>query len=101
KENCPDPRNSKALDIVRELQEFNADVDVWDPWVGPAECRALGIACLTEAPAPGRYHAVILAVGHDQFVALGSAGIRAFGVPDAILYDVKGVFPRQDTDGRL
>jgi len=102
KENCPDLRNSKAADVVKELQEYNAHVDVWDPWVSAEECRhEFGIDCLTQAPQPGDYDGIVVAVGHRQFAELGVAGIRALGRPGAVLYDVKGVFPRAGTDGRL
>jgi UDP-N-acetyl-D-galactosamine dehydrogenase len=102
KENCPDLRNSKAADVVKELQAFNACVDVWDPWVSAEECRhEFGIDCLAQEPQAGVYDGVVIAVGHRQFAETGAAGVRALGRPDAVLYDVKGIFPRVETDGRL
>jgi len=101
KENCPDIRNSKAIDIVRELMEFNATVEVWDPWV-PAETRKHKADLdFVSAPVNGAYDAVIVAVGHEQFVEMGVAGVRAFGKPGSVLYDVKGIFGKDETDGRL
>lgn len=101
KENCPDIRNSKAIDIVRELMEFNATVQVWDPWVA-AETRKheAGIDFVSE-PVEGAYDAVIVAVGHEQFVEKGVTGVRAFGKHGSVLYDVKGIFGKDETDGRL
>jgi UDP-N-acetyl-D-galactosamine dehydrogenase len=102
KENCPDIRNSKAIDIVRELKQFNASVDVWDPWVSPETCRIeADLDCLDIAPAAGRYDAVVVAVSHREFVEAGAAGVRALGKEGAIVYDVKGIFGKGVADGRL
>jgi len=101
KENCPDLRNTRVIDIVQALRGYNAQVDVHDPWVDAAECEhEYGLATLG-APAQGHYDAVIVAVGHRQFKALGAAGIRAFGKPESVVYDVKYVLPREAVDGRL
>ena len=102
KENCPDIRNSKVFDIITELKHFNARVDIWDPWVSPAALRrACDIEALTGAPDANSYDAIILAVGHRQFVAMGAGAIRALGTKGGVVYDVKGIFPRHETDGRL
>ena len=102
KENCPDLRNSKVVDIVAELRDFGASVDVWDPWVPPEDCRhEFGLPCLTEMPEPGGYDGIVLAVSHRQFVEMGAVAIRALGRDGAVLFDVKGIFPRAQTDGRL
>ena len=101
KENCPDLRNTRVVDIVHALEGYNADVDVFDPWVDAAEARHEYQLDLIESPASGAYDAIIVAVGHRQFAALGSGGIRAFGKPSSVLYDVKYVLPRGDVDGRL
>ena len=102
KENCPDVRNSKAIDIVLELKQFNALVDVWDPWVPVDACREeAGFDCLDSLPAPGVYDAVVVAVAHRQFIEAGVAGVRALGTDGAVLYDVKGIFGKDQTDGRL
>jgi len=102
KENCPDVRNSKVADLVICLQEYNAIVDVYDPWVNVEEVYLeRGLTCLSEMPAHPRYAAIILAVGHRQFVSLGERGIKNLGLPNAILFDVKGVLPLGASDGRL
>ena len=102
KENCPDIRNSKAIDIVLELKQFNALVDVWDPWVLADACRdEAGFDCLNSLPVSGVYDAVVVAVAHRQFIKAGVAGARALGTDGAVLYDVKGIFGKDQTDGRL
>jgi len=101
KENCPDIRNSKVIDIVRELEEIGAKVEVYEPWVGAEEIQsAYGVAA-TAAPEAGVYDAIVLAVGHRQFRELGAAKIREWGRPVHVLYDVKSLFPASETDGRL
>ncbi|HET8897413.1 MAG TPA: nucleotide sugar dehydrogenase [Rhodanobacteraceae bacterium] len=101
KENCPDLRNTRVTDIIHELASYHATVDVYDPWVNAAEARHEYGLDLIEAPQAGAYDAIVLAVAHQQFAELGAAGIRAFGKPNAILFDVKQLLPRGDTDGRL
>jgi UDP-N-acetyl-D-galactosamine dehydrogenase len=102
KENCPDIRNSKVFDIITELKHFNARVDVWDPWVSPEGLTAAyGIEGLSAVPEAGSYDGIILAVGHREFAEMGAAAIRALGREGAVLYDVKGIFPKNQTDGRL
>jgi UDP-N-acetyl-D-galactosamine dehydrogenase len=101
KENCPDVRNTRVVDIVAELAQYHVRVDVHDPWTDAAEAeREHGLKLVAE-PAQGAYDAVVLAVAHRQFVALGAAGVRAFGKPVSIVYDVKSVLPREAVDGRL
>lgn len=102
KENCPDLRNTKVIDIVQALQEYSASVDVYDPWIDPQEAlQEYGLQCLQQLPSAGGYAAVVLAVGHRQFVELGAAAIRALGREDAVVYDVKGILPADTVDGRL
>jgi len=102
KENCPDVRNTKVVDIVKTLQGYNAQVDVYDPWIDVNEAKfEYGLQCLSAMPAPGQYAAVILAVSHHQFVALGEAGLKALGQPNAVLFDVKSILPLGAADGRL
>jgi len=102
KENCPDVRNTKVVDIVRTLQGYNTQVDVYDPWISVADAQhEYGLHCLPDMPAPGQYSAIVLAVAHQQFVALGEAGIKALGLPGAVLFDVKGMLPLDAADGRL
>ena len=102
KENCPDVRNTKVVDIVKALRGYNTQVDVYDPWIDVAEAQhEYGLACLTEAPANGQYAAIVLAVGHHQFLAMGEQGIKAFGQVGAVVYDVKSILPVGVADGRL
>ncbi|HZX70652.1 MAG TPA: Vi polysaccharide biosynthesis UDP-N-acetylglucosamine C-6 dehydrogenase TviB [Rhodanobacter sp.] len=101
KENCPDLRNTRVVDIVGALRGYSTEVDVFDPWVDAAEARHEYGLELIDAPPPASYDAIIVAVGHHQFVELGSSGVRAFGKPSCVLYDVKYVLPREAVDGRL
>lgn len=102
KENCPDVRNTKVVDIVKALQGYNTQVDVYDPWIDVAEAEhEYGLQCLPQAPAPGQYSAIVLAVGHSQFTALGEQGIKAWGHPNAVVFDVKSILPLDAADGRL
>jgi UDP-N-acetyl-D-glucosamine/UDP-N-acetyl-D-galactosamine dehydrogenase len=102
KENCPDVRNTKVVDIVKALRAYNAQVDVYDPWIDIAEAEhEYGLKCLAQAPALGQYSAIVLAVGHQQFMALGEAGIKAWGQPGAVVFDVKSILPLGAADGRL
>ena len=101
KENCPDLRNTRVVDIVREFGDYHACVDVYDPWVDPQEARhEYGIDPVAELKS-GHYDAIILAVGHRQFREMGAEGIRAAGKPTAVLFDVKYLLPADSVDGRL
>jgi len=102
KENCPDLRNTRVVDIVQALQSYNACVEVFDPWVDGAEAQHECGFRLIESPAQGEYDAVILAVAHDQFRQWGGHGVRALCKPQGgVVYDVKSVLPRDAVDGRL
>jgi UDP-N-acetyl-D-galactosamine dehydrogenase len=101
KENCPDLRNTRVVDIVAELKEHSMMVDIHDPWVDAAEARHEYGVDLTAAPRAGDYDLVILAVAHTQFTELGAEGVRAFGKATSVLYDVKSALPRDAVDGRL
>jgi UDP-N-acetyl-D-galactosamine dehydrogenase len=101
KENCPDLRNTKVIDIVRELQEYNIKVDVTDPWIDGAEAKKeYGITPI-EQPQTDCYDAVIIAVAHQQFKQLGASNIRAYGKKEHILYDLKYVLKAHESDMRL
>ena len=101
KENCPDLRNTKVTDIIDELQTYGMQVDVWDPWVSREEAEhEYGISPISE-PAADSYDAVVIAVGHRQFVERGVDAIRELGRPGAVVFDVKYLFPADVTDGRL
>lgn len=101
KENCPDIRNSRVVDIVRDLQQYNIEVDVYDPWVEPKEALREYEIHLTAQPVKGHYDAVIVAVAHDQFRNIGSAQIRSFAKSSSVLFDLKYVFGRDESDIRL
>lgn len=102
KEDCPDLRNTKIADLITSLKAYNTHVDVYDPWIDLEEAQhEYGIECLAEMPAHGQYAAVILAVGHRQFVAMGERGIKALGCQDAVIFDVKSILPIGASDGRL
>lgn len=102
KENCPDVRNTKVVDIVKALRCYNTRVDVYDPWIDVAEAEhEYGLQCLSQAPAAGQYAAIVLAVGHSQFTELGEQGIKTWGQPNAVVYDVKSILPMGAADGRL
>lgn len=101
KENCPDLRNTRIVDIVRELGEYNIDVDVYDPWVDADESVAEYGLRPVEQPLNGAYDGIILAVAHRQFAELGESAIRAFGKPLHVLYDLKYVLSAEQADLRL
>jgi len=101
KENCPDIRNSKVADVVRELVKQGALVEVFDPWASAAECRhEYGLALVRELK-PGRYDAAVIAVAHRQFRELGARGVRRLCRRKHVVYDVKHVFPAAAVDARL
>jgi len=101
KENCPDVRNTKVIDIVHELQEYNIEVDVYDPWVDAVEAqKEYGVKPVNE-PIANSYDSIILAVAHSEFVDMGVAHIRSLGKHNHVLYDLKYVFAKEDTDIRL
>lgn len=101
KENCPDLRNTKVVDIVKELQEYNIQVDVHDPWVSVEEAQHEYGITPVQKPESDTYDAVILAVAHQQFKDLGVENIRALGKAEHVLYDLKYLLPAEATDLRL
>jgi UDP-N-acetyl-D-galactosamine dehydrogenase len=101
KENCPDLRNSKVIDSINKLKDYNVNVDVYDPWVSAESARhEYGITPL-HAPERGKYDAIVLAVAHRQFREMGASGLRSFGKEKHILFDLKYVLPREQADIRL
>lgn len=101
KENCPDLRNTRVIDVLRALEEFGVLPEVHDPHADPEEAlREYGINLVTE-PAAGRYDGVMLAVAHDTFRQMGAEAIRAYGTPGALLYDLKYILPPEASDLRL
>jgi UDP-N-acetyl-D-galactosamine dehydrogenase len=101
KENCPDIRNSKVFDVVRELDIYGAKVEIYDPWADDRECRHEYGRGLVKSLEHGRYHVVVVAVAHREFRALGARGARRLCKKNHVLYDIKHVFPAADVDGRL
>jgi UDP-N-acetyl-D-galactosamine dehydrogenase len=101
KENCPDLRNTRVVDIVAELKDYNCDVDVYDPWVSVEEAQhEYGITPIAKVNT-GSYDAIILAVAHHQFKDMGAAAIRALCKPIAVIYDLKYVLSVHESDLRL
>jgi UDP-N-acetyl-D-galactosamine dehydrogenase len=102
KEGCPDVRNTKVIDVVRELQSYHAQVDIYDPWIDVVEAeREYGVTPLAASPSANTYDAIILAVAHPEFRQWTAADIHALGKPGHIFYDVKSVFAVNESDGRL
>ncbi len=101
KENCPDIRNSKVLDIVAEMTSYGSIVDVFDPWVDASAVSKHSDISLVSEPKKGAYDVVIIAVAHDAFRELGAKGIKAFGKDNSVLYDIKYVLPADAVDDRL
>jgi UDP-N-acetyl-D-galactosamine dehydrogenase len=101
KENCPDLRNTKVIDIISELREYNVNVDIHDPWIDPAEAQhEYGLTPVSQ-PEASHYDGIILAVAHNQIKALGEQALRALGKPQHVLYDLKYILPREASDLRL
>jgi len=101
KENCPDLRNTRVIDIIEEFNDYHAKVDVYDPWVNPDELEhEYGIRPI-DTLENGRYDAIVLAVAHDQFKAMDIDAIHALGKDQHILFDVKNILPAGRVDGRL
>src|SRR5690606_37834306 len=94
KENCPDVRNTKAADVVKELESFRCRVSVCDPWVDAEEAEHEYGIRLIDDPEKGAYDAIVLAVAHREFVDLGAEGIKRLGTPNSVLYDIKSVLQR-------
>ena len=102
KEDCPDLRNTRVIDLVNEFREFSAQVDVYDPWASRDEARhEYGIELLSELSDGRRYNAVVVCVAHKQFRELGIDRVRALTHADSVVYDIKGLFAKADVDGRL
>jgi UDP-N-acetyl-D-galactosamine dehydrogenase len=102
KEDCPDLRNTKVVDLVRYLKAYHCQVDIYDPWIDIEEARREhDLICLPDTPQLGAYQAIILAVGHQQFKQMGVSSIKAFGQPNAVVFDVKSLLPAGSADARL
>ena len=101
KENCPDLRNTRVIDIFRELVDYKIKIDVYDPWCDPVEVKKEYGIDLIPYPIAEEYDGIVLTVAHDQFASMGTEGIRAFGKDNHILYDLKYVLSAADSDLRL
>jgi UDP-N-acetyl-D-glucosamine/UDP-N-acetyl-D-galactosamine dehydrogenase len=101
KENCPDLRNTRVIDIISDLCDYGVGVDVYDPWVNREEAKQeYGLELLEELP-KRTYGGVVVAVAHRQFVAMNAAAIRELCLENSVIYDVKGLYPQDQVDGRL
>lgn len=101
KENCPDLRNTRVIDIVNELREYGVETDIYDPWVDPQEAQEEYQISLLSELQEQQYDGIVLAVAHDQFRAMGAQGIRRLGRESHVLYDLKYVLGRYESDLRL
>ena len=101
KENCPDFRNTRVVDLITELQNVNCNVDIYDPWVDKSEAKYEYDIMPIDAPTEGKYDAIILAVAHDKFKEMGVTLLRTFGKANHVLYDIKYILPKEEVDGRL
>jgi UDP-N-acetyl-D-galactosamine dehydrogenase len=101
KENCPDHRNTRVIDLVKSFKDFNCNVDVYDPWVNKDQATAEYNIHLINKPIKDNYDAIIIAVKHDEFKALTEEQIRSFGKVNHVLYDIKYMLKANESDGRL
>ena len=98
KENCPDIRNSKVIDVIKELRDYNVDVDVFDPWADKVEVvEEFGIKLLEYGPVDSDYDGILLAVSHNEFLPL----VKGWELEDTVLFDVKSFLPREKVTARL
>ena len=101
KENCPDIRNTRVIDVVKELKSYNANVDVWDPWAEADEVKhEYGMELITQ-PQPNHYDAIIITVGHNEFKAMTRADLAKLGKDNHLVFDVKHLLPKDEVDARL
>jgi UDP-N-acetyl-D-galactosamine dehydrogenase len=101
KENCPDLRNTRVVDLVEEFKGFNCNVDVYDPWADKDQAVHEYNIKPIDKPIKGKYDAILLAVAHDQFKSLSEVSIRAYGKDSHVLYDIKYLLKSNEVDGRL
>jgi len=102
KENCPDVRNTRVVDVIGEFKSYGSQVDVYDPWADVTEVEEeYGVKITNDLPRSGEYDGVVIAVAHEQFAAMSAEDFRAFGKPVHVLYDIKDVLPASQVDGRL
>ncbi len=101
KENCPDLRNTRVVDIIEEFDDYHTQIDVYDPWISNKEAQEEYDITTVDSLENGKYDAIILAVSHKEFIEMGLDKIRALGKENSVLYDIKHIFPAEQTDGRL
>lgn len=101
KENCPDLRNTKVVDIVHELEDYGCNVDIYDPWVSTEQAREEYSLNLIRSPEQNLYDGIILAVAHNEFRALGPNGIKKFAKEKRVIYDIKYVLSKEDVELRI
>ncbi len=101
KENCPDIRNTRVVDVIKTFESYHANVDIFDPWADPEEAKHEYGVELIATPQKDHYDAIILCVSHQQFKEMGAAQVRALGKSNHVLFDVKYVFDADEVDGRL
>ncbi len=101
KENCPDLRNTRVVDIIEEFDDYHTQIDVYDPWINNKEAQEEYGVTTIDSLENGKYDAIILAVSHKEFIEMGLDKIRALGKEESVLYDIKHLFPTEQTDGRL
>lgn len=102
KENCPDLRNTRVIDLVRELQAYETHVDIYDPHADSDEAQhEYEVSLLSAMPDPGQYEAVVVAVAHDEFKTSGITSLRSLASANGVVYDIKGLFGKDEVDGRL
>lgn len=101
KENCPDIRNTRVVDALQALKDYHCSVDVFDPWVDPAEAKHEYGVEMIKNPEVGAYDGILITVAHQQFKEMGAAKIHSFGKPTHVVYDLKYVLPKESVDIRL
>ena len=101
KENCPDTRNSRSVDVYNELLKYNSKIDVYDPWVNKKECFREHSIKLVNLPKKNYYDAVIFLVAHKIFRDMSIKEVKSFGKKKFIIYDAKYIFDKSLVDGRL
>jgi UDP-N-acetyl-D-galactosamine dehydrogenase len=101
KENCPDIRNTRVIDIAQEFSDYGANVDIYDPWADPAEALSEYTLKTIPDPAAGKYDAIVVAVAHDRFKEMGIEVIKRLGRRECVIYDIKSIFAKADVEGRL
>jgi UDP-N-acetyl-D-galactosamine dehydrogenase len=102
KENCPDIRNSKVVEIINNLKTYKLKIDIYDPWVNIYNVEKENeLICMKTKPKKGKYDAIIIAVAHNEFIKMGEVEIKSFGKKNVLIYDVKGILPKESVDGRL